>query len=89
MGRVNKLSQKAALVLALALTIAGCSILTSPDAKRGDQHLAGGNWEEAALAYQQALREDPFDPGLQRKYALARERAAAQHAQRGLSLMKE
>jgi general secretion pathway protein D len=89
MGRVNKLSRRTALVLALASTIAGCSILTSPDAKRGDQHLAGGNWEEAALAYQQALREDPFDPGLQRKYALARERAAAQHEQRGRSLMKE
>ncbi|HXF93519.1 MAG TPA: secretin N-terminal domain-containing protein [Nitrospiraceae bacterium] len=89
MDRVSQPTWQAALVLAFASTVAGCSMLSSPDAKRGDQHLVSGNWEEAALAYQQALKEDPFDPGLQRKYALARERAAAQHEQRGRSLLKE
>ena len=69
--------------------MAGCALLVSPDAKRGDQHLAAGNWEEASLAYKQALREDPFDPSLQSKYVLARERAAAMYEERGRAYLKE
>ena len=71
------------------LWIAGCALFVSPDAKRGDQHLAAERWEEAALAYKQALKEDPFDPSLQKKHTLARERAAAMHAERGRTLLKE
>ncbi len=71
------------------LWIAGCALFVSPDVKRGDQHLAAERWEEAALAYKQALKEDPFDPSLQKKHTLARERAAAMHAERGRTLLKE
>lgn len=60
----------------------------SPDARRGDQHLAAGNWEEASLAYRQALKDDPFDFALQNKYAVARERAAAMHEERARELLK-
>lgn len=67
----------------------GCTLLVSPDAKRGDQHLAAERWEEAILAYKQALKDDPFDPSLQGKYALARERAAATYAEHGRTLLKE
>lgn len=67
----------------------GCTLLVSPDAKRGDQHLAAERWEEAILAYKQALKDDPFDPSLQGKYALARERAAAAYAEHGRTLLKE
>ncbi len=67
----------------------GCALLVSPDIKRGDQHLAAGNWEEAGLAYRQALKEAPFDPSLQSKYALARERAAAMYDERGRTFLKE
>ncbi|MBH0176556.1 MAG: hypothetical protein HP491_01485 [Nitrospira sp.] len=67
----------------------GCALLGSPDAKRGDQHLATGHWEEASLAYKQALKDDPFDPSLQSKYVLARERAAAMYEDRGRMLLKE
>ncbi len=80
------LGQIAPVLLSLVL-LAGC--LASQDAKRGDQHLAAGNWEEASLAYKEALKNDPFDPGLTSKYALARERAAGLYHERGEAFLKE
>jgi general secretion pathway protein D len=71
------------------LLLAGCAYFNSPDIKRGDQHLAAGNWEEASLAYKQALKEDPFNPTLQGKYTMARERAAASYEERGRAYLKE
>jgi general secretion pathway protein D len=71
------------------LGMSGCALLVSPDVKRGDQHLAAERWDEAILAYKQALKDDPFDPALQGKYALARERAAAAYAERGRTFLKE
>ena len=67
---------------AMALLV-GCAYFNSPDVKRGDQQLAAGNWEEATLAYKQALKDDPFNPTLQGKYTMARERAAASYEERG------
>ncbi len=64
-------------------------MFTAADVKRGDQHLAAGNWEEATLAYKQALKDDPFNDGLQSKYTMARERAAAMHAERGRAFLKD
>lgn len=81
-------NETAGLLLGL-LWFTGCSLFLSSDAKRGDQHLAQGNWEEATLAYKQALKDDPFDSGLNSKYSLARERAAAAHEERGRTLLKE
>ncbi len=69
--------------------LAGCAYFSSPDIKRGDQHLAAGNWEEASLAYKQALKEDPFNPTLQGKYTMARERAAASYEERGRAYLKK
>ncbi|MGQ0666413.1 MAG: secretin N-terminal domain-containing protein [Nitrospiraceae bacterium] len=69
--------------------VAGCALFVSPDAKRGDQHLAAGKYEEAILAYREALKEDPFDPALQSKYSLARERAAAMCEERGRAFLKD
>lgn len=74
---------------ASALVLTGCTLFTSPDVKRGDQHLAAGNWEEASLAYKQALKDDPFDPSLQSKYTMARERAASMYEERGRAFLKE
>lgn len=68
--------------------VAGCALIESPDLKRGDQQLAAGNWEEATLAYKQALRETPFDQSLQNKYVLARERTAAMYEERGRAFLK-
>jgi general secretion pathway protein D len=68
---------------------AGCAYFNSPDVKRGDQQLSVGNWEEASLAYRQALKDDPFNPTLQSKYIMARERAAASYEERGRAYLKE
>ena len=75
--------------LAWCLTLAACGTFASPDVKRGDQHLAAGNWEEASVAFRQALKDDPFEPSLQNKYRVARERAAAAHDERGRQLLKD
>lgn len=71
------------------LGMTGCALFVSPDVKRGDQHLAAERWEDAAFAYKQALKDDPFDDALQKKYALVRERAAAAYAEHGRTLLKE
>ncbi len=71
------------------LTLAGCALFASPESRKGDQHLAAGNWEEAILAYRQALKDDPFDPALQSKYTMARERAAAMYEERGRVHLKD
>lgn len=83
-------SQTIEIILVLGiLGMSGCALFVSPDVKRGDQHLAAERWEEAILAYKQALKDDPFNPSLQGKYGLARERAAATYAERGRTLLKE
>ncbi|HSQ91918.1 MAG TPA: secretin N-terminal domain-containing protein [Nitrospiraceae bacterium] len=69
--------------------LAGCAYLGSSDIKRGDQQLAASNWEEASLAYKQALKDDPFNPSLQSKYLMARGRAAALHEERGRTYLKD
>lgn len=76
-------------ILSGCLTLTACGALNSADVKRGDQHLAAGNWEEASVAYRQALKDDPFEPSLQNKYRVARERAAAAHDERGRQLLKD
>src|SRR5512145_1436451 len=76
------------LVVTLAFFV-GCAYFESNDVKRGDQHLAAGKWEEATLAYRQALKEAPFDTSLQEKFNLARERAAALYQERGRSALKD
>jgi len=79
---------RGALFTALVL-LAGCAYFNSPDVKRGDQQLAAGNWEEASLAFKQALKDDPFNLTLQSKYTMARERAAALYEERGRAYLKE
>jgi len=77
---------------ALALVIlllTGCSLFVSPEVNRGDQYLAEEQWEAASLAYKQALKEDPFNPTLQSKYALARGRTAAMYAERGRAFIRD
>ncbi len=71
------------------LLLVGCAYFISPDVKRGDQQLAAGNWEEASLAYKQALKDDPFNSTLLSKYTMARERAAAAYEERGRGYLKD
>ncbi len=76
-------------VLGVLLLLTSCANFTSDSVKRGDEHLAAGKWEEASLAYRQALKESPFDAALQEKYGIARERTAAQYEERGRALLKD
>lgn len=71
------------------LWLTGCSLLVSPELKRGDRHLAEERWEAAGLAYKHALKDDPFNAALQSKYALARGRTAAMYAERGRAFMRD
>ena len=82
-------SFQAVFVFLCGIQLAGCAYFESSDIKRGDQHLAAGKWEEATIAYRQALKEAPFDASLQEKFNLARERAAAQYQERGRNALKE
>jgi len=51
--------------------------------------MKAGQWEEAATAYQEDLREDASNPDLEAKLAVARARAAAVHAERGEAMLKD
>jgi len=82
-------SSASRLVLGAFVFIAGCAYFGSSDVKRGDEFLAAGNWEEASLAYKQALKDDPFNPTLQSKYAMSRERAAAAVEEKGRAYLKD
>ena len=87
---IQKSSRQLTLCIGAVLIVSsGCALFTSADVQRGDQHLASGKYEEALLAYRQALKDDPFDPALQSKYAMARERAAAMYEERGRAFLKD
>ena len=75
-------------ILAGCLTLTACGTLNSADVKRGDQHLAAGNWEEASVAYRQALKDDPFEPSPKTSIGWRGERAAAAHDERGRQLLR-
>ncbi len=82
-------SRKVCLYPLSIFLLGGCSLFASPEAQRGDQHLAEERWEAASLAYKQALKDDPFNSSLQGKYALSRERTAAMYAERGRTFIRE
>ena len=85
---VRRTAVKVWLAVGAMAFLAGCAYFNAPDIKRGDQQLAAGNWAEASLAFKQALKEDPFNPTLQSKYAMAREREAAAYEERGRAYLK-
>lgn len=77
------------LVLMMALLpVAGCSLGTS-HVDRGDQLVRDENWEEALIAYQKALQDDPFSESIQEKVTLTRGRAALMYEERGRALLKD
>ena len=81
------LSYSQALFFIAALT--SCSLFASSEVRRGDRFVDAGQWEEAVLAYQRALRDDAFDRGLQAKLALARAQAANKYEEQARALVKD
>ena len=71
------------------LLLAGCASFYAPDTTLADRLMEEGRWEEAAAAYQQALKDDPFNPTLQAKVSAARGRAAAGYRKQGRAALKE
>ena len=65
------------------------SVSLSACASKADKLMEAGRWEEAAAAYQEALKDDSFNPALQAKLTTARGRVAAIHAERGRAMLKE
>jgi general secretion pathway protein D len=72
----------------LACWLAGCAT-TGSDHTPADLLMEEGKWEEAVAAYQERLKDDPFNASLQAKLNIAKTRASAVYAERGRTLMKE
>src|SRR5881396_1620832 len=76
----------ALVVLAL---LAGCFSFYVPDTTLADRLMQEGNWEEAMAAYQEALKDDPYNPAIQAKLNAAKGRIAAAAQERGRAALKE
>ena len=77
------------LVVVFLLLLSACSTLWNPYTKRGDQLVREENWEEALLAYKEALKEDPFDEQLLEKVSLATRRTASVYLEQGHGFLKQ
>ena len=74
-------------VLMVSVLLAACA--TTMDVELGDRYMEEGHWEEAVVAYQRALKEDPFNVPLQAKFNAAKARASAIYQERGRAALKE
>src|SRR5438094_2667636 len=69
--------------------LAGCFSFYVPDTTLADRLMQDGYWEEAMAAYQDALKEDAFNPAIQAKFNAAKGRVAAKYQERGRAALKE
>ncbi|TLY37181.1 MAG: tetratricopeptide repeat protein [Nitrospirae bacterium] len=77
------------IALVGVILLAGCATVASVDSARGDRFMGEGKWEEAMVAYQQALKDDPFNQSLLGKMAAARMRLASVYNEQGRVALKE
>ena len=75
--------------LIAAVLLAGCFSYYVPDTTLADRLMQEGNWEAAMAAYQEALKDDPFNPAIQAKLNAAKGRVAAAAQERGRAALKE
>jgi len=75
--------------LMASVLLAGCFSFYVPDTTLADRLMQEGNWEEAMAAYQDALKDDPFNPAIQAKLNAAKGRVAAAYQERGQAALKE
>src|SRR6266571_2200113 len=75
--------------LIVAVLLAGCASFYAPDTTLADRLMQEGNWEEAMAAYQEALKDDPYNPAIQAKLNAAKGRIAAAAQERGRAALKE
>lgn len=72
--------------LLFLLTLAGCA---SPELREADRYAGAGQWELAVESYRDALKKDPFDEGIQRRFEIAKARAAETHYTQGRQALDE
>jgi general secretion pathway protein D len=75
--------------LLVSVLLAGCATLSDEYSARGDLLMEQSKWEEAAAAYQSALKGDPFNPALQSKLKAAKGLAASAYEEQGRAALKE
>jgi general secretion pathway protein D len=63
------------------LTLLGCAHHHERDV--AEHLMAQGQWDEAVVAYRQALKRDPFNKTLQQQFEAAKTRAAEEHYRAG------
>src|SRR5207244_1271575 len=80
---VRMLSERGAALLARCFSYYG------RDTTRANRLMQEGNWEAAMAAYQEALKDDPFNPTIQAKLNAAKGRVAAAYQERGRAALKE
>lgn len=75
-------------ILVGSLLLVGCASFYASDTTSADRFMEEGRWEEAAAAYQEALKDDPFNPAIQAKLNAAKGRVAAVYSERGRAALK-
>jgi general secretion pathway protein D len=76
------------LFIAIAL-LAGCAGSKPPERISADLLMEQGKWEEAIVAYQEMLKDDPFNSAVQSKLAVAKGLAATAYVDQGRAFLKE
>ncbi|HEV8130445.1 MAG TPA: secretin N-terminal domain-containing protein, partial [Acidobacteriota bacterium] len=76
------------LFIAIAL-LAGCAGSKPPERISADLLMEQGKWEEAIVAYQEMLKDDPFNSAVQSKLAVAKGLAATAYIDQGRAFLKE
>src|SRR5438132_7236377 len=83
------MSWKVVSALMVLVLLAGCASFYTPDTTLADRLMQEGNWEAAMTAYQDALKDDMFNPAIQAKLNAAKGRVAAAYQERGRAALKE
>src|SRR5213594_314219 len=80
---------KGVSALVVLCLLVGCASFYVPNTTLADRLMQEGNWEEAMAAYQEALKDDPYNPAIQAKLNAAKGRIAAAAQERGRAALKE
>lgn len=74
------------LFVGMSLLLSACS---SSPAQKGDRFAADGQWDQAVVAYREALKKEPFDMGIQTRLDDARSHAGAVHYAEGRHALED
>ncbi|MGD9851356.1 MAG: secretin N-terminal domain-containing protein [Nitrospirales bacterium] len=75
--------------LLLLLLVASLVACTLQEFKLGEELEQKGDWDGAVNAYREALRKDPFNKDIEKKYQAVKTKSAEQHFSQGRKWLKE